>query len=205
MTTDDNTPHDPAAAGDPLDTSKADTDAAPSASGTGAEPAASRPLRREAIYIATERQRIALIAVCCSLAGLGVGFGMGQLVSANNNSCAHRVTVSHLGARAPLPQPDGVTWLGVEVASHRGAAAGARVVGVVPGSPAKLAGLRVGDTIVSLDGTTVRDSPGLVSAVRQRPMGRPVSLVVMGPDGQRRVREVILGSISPRDLRNLTR
>jgi membrane-associated protease RseP (regulator of RpoE activity) len=52
-----------------------------------------------------------------------------------------------------------------------------------PKSPAKLAGLRTGDTIVSVAGQQVHSYPGLVSKIKKEPPGKPVKLVVRR-DGQ---------------------
>jgi putative serine protease PepD len=76
--------------------------------------------------------------------------------------------------------------LGVTVAPATGSAgggptspAGARVVTVVPGSPAAVAGIRPGDVITQVAGQRVDDPVGLTAAVRSQAPGEtvPVTLV----------------------------
>ncbi len=92
-------------------------------------------------------------------------------------------------------------WIGVagttltpDAALHRGIAArvGALVLEVVPGSPASLAGLRVGDVIVAFDGDPVRTWEDLLVAVGTRTPGQSVRLRVVREDRVLEVR-VTLG------------
>lgn len=73
---------------------------------------------------------------------------------------------------------------------------GAEVVTVVEGAPADLAGLRVGDLIVAVDGLPVKSIEDLVSILRLEKVGTEVDLEVER-DGDRRNFEVTLSS---RDL-----
>ncbi len=147
------------------------------------------PLRREAILIASERHRGALIAAFCSLAGVGLGFGLSQMAAAND-SCRRAVQVEHVQTRrvasvdvtprmlaVPVPQ---FTWLGVtghtakSSCGHSNLQRGAQVTGVFPGSPAEAAGLEVGDLITGVEGTPVMGFPQLAEVVRARDEGERV-------------------------------
>lgn len=71
---------------------------------------------------------------------------------------------------SPTPVPtaassDEMGYLGVRCED----AQGARVTGVIPGSPAEIAGLQPGDVIVRLDRETIRDCYDLSRAVWNRP------------------------------------
>ncbi len=75
---------------------------------------------------------------------------------------------------------------------------GAEVMTVVEGAPADLAGLRVGDLIVAVDGLPVKSIEDLVSILRLEKVGTEVDLEVER-DGDRRNFEITLSS---RDLFN---
>jgi predicted metalloprotease with PDZ domain len=164
------------------------------------------PLRREAVFKSNDGHRGALIAACCSLAGVGVGFGLSQMAVNASNCHENRLAVSHARSALPAPLPRAaVTWLGAEVRSSCGAQPGAHVADIVPGSPAEIAGLEVGDVIVSLAGKEIRTSRELVRAVREQPVGRTVSVGTINVQGEHRQTPVSLGGITPRELRNLAR
>jgi hypothetical protein len=184
----------------------------------GAEPTSSttpRPLRREAMLIATERQRGALLAAVCSLAGVGLGFGLSQMAATNSN-CYHSVSSTHYRAPAPAqatviphtmdaPVIAKYTWLGVEGHTFltEDSISGAAVTGVFPGSPAAAAGLQPGVIITGVEGTPVVSFPGLIAAIRSHEKGDQVTLnygrdvegVVQTGHGTSQT-EVILGDIS---------
>ncbi|HET7355153.1 MAG TPA: trypsin-like peptidase domain-containing protein [Nocardioidaceae bacterium] len=69
-----------------------------------------------------------------------------------------------------------------------GSGNGAKVVDVPPGSPADQAGLRKGDVVVAVDGTSVDDGIGLIVAIRAHQPGDVVTLTVRRADGQHQVR-----------------
>jgi S1-C subfamily serine protease len=83
--------------------------------------------------------------------------------------------------------PAEASWLGVETTLHdAGPVRGVRVVSVIPGSPAAIAGLRPGtnaaqaDLIVAVDGTPVATPADLNEAVRARTAGDTIELLLYG-------------------------
>ena len=69
-----------------------------------------------------------------------------------------------------------------------GSGNGAKVVDVPAGSPADQAGLRKGDVVVAVDGTTVDDGIGLIVAIRAHQPGDVVTLTVRRRGDQHEVR-----------------
>ena len=163
------------------------------------------PLRREVPMV--ERQRNALLAGVLSLAGVALGFGLGQFASANSN-CPHSVIVHtspHAGqvqTSGCAPASDMVTWLGVVVESHRDTA-GAHITSVFPGSPAEAAGLRPGHRILSVNNAPILGARELIRAVRSHNGGQRVSIRLDEGGGQDTVRPVVLGQLSPSELQNM--
>ena len=66
-------------------------------------------------------------------------------------------------------------WIGVTGAD---APDGVRLLAVVAGSPAAVAGLRVGDRVLNIDGVPVRQAAYLVSRVAEMPPGHDAALTV---------------------------
>lgn len=64
-------------------------------------------------------------------------------------------------------------------AARQGAAMGARVKSVLPGSPAELAELRPGDIILRYDGVRVEDDEHLINIVKLTEIGRTVPVLVL--------------------------
>ena len=101
--------------------------------------------------------------------------------------------------------PAEATWLGVEAAAEQTSAVrGLRVVSVIPGSPAAIAGLRPGkdaaqaDIVIAVDGTPVATPADLNEAVRARTPGDKVELLLFGMGRYRHV------SVQPRPAPQLT-
>jgi len=80
---------------------------------------------------------------------------------------------------------------------HRYGSAAAVVAGVVPGSPAAEAGLVAGDTIVSLDGTTVDSPTTLTSLLTERHPGDSMRVAWIDVSGQQHSATVRLASGPP--------
>ncbi len=160
-----------------------------------AEPAAAPPeramermpdLKRETILPAPDRSRVAAVAAMCSLAGIAVGFGLSmfalQMTEVSSRGCPRRAVAS-----APVMQR-AIPYLGIKFVSaheavgpHRNV--GARIIKVHHGTPAHLAGLRVGDLVIGYDGELVDNAEELVRDVRSDQIGsRPVIDVLRGDD-----------------------
>ncbi len=75
---------------------------------------------------------------------------------------------------APKPANERPSWIGVRFDKTA-----TTVLRVIPGSPADLAGLRIGDEVITLDGKPAISAPNLVSEIRRRATGAKVALVVM--------------------------
>lgn len=101
--------------------------------------------------------------------------------------------------------PAEATWLGVEAASDSaGGVRGVRVITIIPGSPAAVAGLRPGkdptqsDLVIAVDGAPVTTLAELNEAVRARTTGDSVELLLYGFGRYRHV------SVKPRPAPELT-
>jgi serine protease Do len=75
---------------------------------------------------------------------------------------------------------------------------GYRVRSVAPGSPAARAGIKAGDSIVSLDGTPVDSEDSFETALASRGPGRPMRLVLKSSGGERTV--TVQGQSPPANL-----
>jgi putative serine protease PepD len=69
-------------------------------------------------------------------------------------------------------------FLGVTTQDSSGSDLGASIVSVVAGGPADQAGLKAGDLITAVDGTSVADSAALGKAIRQHKPGDSVKITV---------------------------
>lgn len=75
---------------------------------------------------------------------------------------------------APKPVNEPPSWIGVRFDKTA-----TNVLRVIPGSPADLAGLLVGDEVIMLDGKPAISAPNLVREIRGRAMGSKVAIVVL--------------------------
>ena len=119
----------------------------------------------------------------------GIGFAIpsdvvtdiaGQLVKDG------RVTDSHRAA------------LGVElttVSDASGSPVGAGVLSVTPRGPAARAGIRPGDVIISIAGSTVTGAQQVATVLAQQKVGAVVPVVLTTADGKRRTVSVTLGEL----------
>ncbi len=101
--------------------------------------------------------------------------------------------------------PAEATWLGVEAASDEATGVrGVRIVTIIPGSPAAVAGLRPGkdpaqaDLVVAVDGVPVTTPTELNEAVRARTARDAVELLIYGLGRYRHI------SVKPRPAPELT-
>ncbi|HEY1252904.1 MAG TPA: trypsin-like peptidase domain-containing protein [Thermoanaerobaculia bacterium] len=82
-------------------------------------------------------------------------------------------------------------WVGLRgktlVSGEENRPRGFRVRLVYPGSPAARAGVRVGDQVVSVDGTPIDSQEAFETALSTRGPGRPLKLALRGKDGERTI------------------
>ena len=86
-------------------------------------------------------------------------------------------------------------WLGVSVAYGRGA--GAVVAGVVPGSPADVAGLAYGDRIVAVGGHAITSPRTIVSTLLRLKPGARLAVAWVDPYGARQTSTLTLAAGPP--------
>jgi S1-C subfamily serine protease len=109
------------------------------------------------------------------------GFGLGLAVPINTTTrrivatllADGRVRRAYLGlVSAPMPLP-------AHLAERTGQKRGLRIVDVVSGSPAAVAGLRKGDLLLSAAGSPVSDAQSLQRLMFAEAIGRPLQITVM--------------------------
>ena len=93
-------------------------------------------------------------------------------------------------------QIGGGPLIGVSVIDNAGA--GALIQNVVSGSPAAAAGLKAGDVIDSVNGTSISSSADLSSAMRTLHPGQTIQLGWMDSSGQQHTASLTLGTGPPR-------
>ncbi len=93
------------------------------------------------------------------------------------------------------PVRRGPAYLGILYVSGDARGMGARVIEVLPQSPAERAGLQVGDVITMAGGEPVYDGTGLQRRIRSMRPGDALELIVRRPDGQRRFVEAQLDEL----------
>lgn len=98
---------------------------------------------------------------------------------------------------APPAAPSG--WLGVRLADRDGKVVAAGVLGA---GPADRAGVKIGDTITAVGGTTVTTAAAMIALVRATPPGAAVELTLAGASP--RTVSVTLGE-RPKDDRDIFR
>ena len=157
-------------------------------------------LRREVLHPMMETGRLSMVVVASSVAGVVGGFLLAVAALAPVRF-DHRLATP---VAAQVAHQNQITYLGVVVSTDRGPdreALGARVVEVLPGSPAFRAGLRVGDVVTRLDENEVRSARDLVRAVRVRPAFQSVILETTNTQTfEMALRRAELGSVDRRLL-----
>lgn len=121
-----------------------------------------------------------------NLAGQVVGIN--TAVAATGQGIGFAIPVSTVRAALPELIKNGHLdhpWLGLAVvdAAQTGGSAGARVVGVWPGSPAAAVGVAIGDVVVRIDQTPVTSAGDLVAAVSEDRVGQRVTLRILRQGG----------------------
>jgi S1-C subfamily serine protease len=109
--------------------------------------------------------------------------------SATNVSFAISVTEALPIVEALRAQADGTpraeAYFGVGLEDRRDGGQGVIVTGVEPDTPADAAGVRAGDLIVAVDGSTTDGSAGLIAAIRDRQAGDNVTITIQRSDERR--------------------
>jgi len=90
----------------------------------------------------------------------------------------------------PLANPD-MPVLGIAMGQNRRGGRGVPVAEVVPGSPAAAAGVRIGDVILAVDDTEIRNGSQLLQTLAKRNAGETVSLRIAQDRGERKI-DVVL-------------
>ncbi len=121
---------------------------------------------------------LVLVGLACGCVGLAAGGLVGYLIGRGDRGVSS--TPAPSSARA---------WLGVRVAHE---ADGARILEVVPNSPAAEAGLRPGDRIVAIDGEPVDTNHPLPDVIQRRRPGDTVRLKIIR-EGEEQTVFVTLG------------
>jgi membrane-associated protease RseP (regulator of RpoE activity) len=150
-------------------------------------------LRKEAMTFGQPRSAVGLLAAACTLVGVIVGFSMGMF--ANRTQChTHHVTTTHAAASPAVVQRAAPGFLGVQIRSDleeidaggdsSAIVQGARVVQVIPNTPAARVGIRAGDLIVRVDAEPVPTMHALMARIRAHDPGERVT-VGLFRDGER--------------------
>ncbi len=90
----------------------------------------------------------------------------------------------------PFANPD-MPVIGIAMGQHRRGGRGVPVAEVVPGSPAAAAGVRIGDVILAVDDTEIRNGSQLLQTLAKRNAGETVRLRIAQDRGERKV-DVVL-------------
>jgi membrane-associated protease RseP (regulator of RpoE activity) len=206
---------EPAPAAEPVTTEQPPPIAAAApAAAAPAAPAAAAPVppspRRGGFFVPTW---LAVVLAVLLIGGIGFAVGFVSADDGDSNSSnavsaepapETRVPPRNTpGNEQPGNQPNGndnsentsqTAFLGVAVESA-GNDGGARITQVRPGSPADDAGLKAGDVVTKVDGTTVQNSTDLIQAVRGHDPGDSVT-VTFTRDGNSTTAKVELGRLS---------
>lgn len=117
-----------------------------------------------------------MVGVNTAVAGVGLGLAVPinpstrRIIDAlMSTGRVRRAWLGVAAGQAPLPPP---------LASRLGRATGLRVAQVVPGSPAALADLKVGDVVVAVAGEPMRSATSLQRWMVEEAIGRPVEITV---------------------------
>jgi membrane-associated protease RseP (regulator of RpoE activity) len=114
---------------------------------------------------------------------------------------AKAASAQRTSSRTPKAQPKQEArpgYLGVEIEGEKDRVA---VTGVVPGSAASIAGLKVGDRIVAANGKKVADMDALIAHVQKTGAGNALSLEVLrrgdGSEWKKMTVKAVLGAAMP--------
>jgi membrane-associated protease RseP (regulator of RpoE activity) len=121
-----------------------------------------------------------------------VAFGVVAVADEEDDTGQRRARTYWIGER------DDSAYLGVSIEEETDhEEGGARVTGVVEGSPAEKAGIEKGDIIIGFEAETIRGPVGLTKQIRTKEPGDTVAIVVLR-DGSRQTLTAELGDRSDR-------
>lgn len=136
-------------------------------------------LRREALLPSERSRGLGTVAVVCTMAGVASGLALATTLMAMQvadsmtvRTCPYRV-VTHDVQPAEVRQDHG--FLGIRYVFKDGTA---RVVDVLPNTPAEAISLREGDHVISIDGAPIRSANELQDRIYGSAPGSQPSLVV---------------------------
>ncbi|MGU3646302.1 S1C family serine protease [Microbacterium sp. C23T] len=108
----------------------------------------------------------------------GVGLGLAVPINATTRAIIDALRMSGRVRRAWLGIAGSTVPLSPDVAAKAGSRVGMQVVSVVPESPAAVAGARVGDIVLSLDGVTIADPTALQRRMVEGAIGRRMEMTL---------------------------
>jgi S1-C subfamily serine protease len=143
------------------------------------EPEKSPVLRREAL-LPNERSRgLGTVAVVCTMAGVASGLALATTLMAMQvadsmsvRTCPYRVQSAEV-QQVDLRQDHG--FLGIRYVFHDGYA---EIDSVLPKTPAESIGLRPGDHVLSIDGSSIRSAADLQERIFGAHSGTQPQLVI---------------------------
>jgi S1-C subfamily serine protease len=121
-----------------------------------------------------------VVGINTAVAGIGVGLAVP--INATTRRILGALMSEGRFRRAYLGIAGGYRALAPRVATRVGSDAGVGVAEVVAGSPAALAGLRIGDVILSVDGEPLENAGDLQHLMISDAIGRRISLQVLRDD-----------------------
>ncbi len=128
--------------------------------------------------LADSRRRV----VGINTAVAGVGLGLAVPINATTRRILGALMTEGRFRRAYLGIAGGHRALSPRIQGRLGRSSGVGVAEVVPGSPAALAGLRVTDVILDVDGHPLEDAGDLQRLMLTDVIGRPIGLRVLRGD-----------------------
>lgn len=147
-------------------------------------PAAAEPvaLRREALLPNERNRGLGTVAVVCTMAGVASGLALATTLMAmqvaDSMSTSRTVTCSF--ASEPRVEPSGHGFLGIRYTYQTG---GARVEGIISGTPAEAIGLRKGDIVIAVNGNRVESADEMHHLIYDSyPGSEPTVLVRRGEE-----------------------
>jgi S1-C subfamily serine protease len=112
----------------------------------------------------------------------GVGLGLAVPINATTRRILGALMSEGRFRRAYLGIGGGYRPVAPRLAGHLGQKAGVGVTEVVPGSPAAASGLRVGDTILGIDGQPLENAGDLQKLMISEAIGQTITLKVIRDD-----------------------